>query len=101
MELFPALISHASKQVSSTLNKHVFNFNTSPSSAKHFHLLNITEMTTLLQIASKVEAAMKAYISVWDFADKEEWKGRFRGEMVSPHLHSVLDHSTIQIEKCN
>jgi hypothetical protein len=44
---------------------------------------------TLLQIASKVEAAVKAYISVRDFADREEWKEKLQGEMVSPHLHGV------------
>ncbi|KAN0111964.1 hypothetical protein V8E52_007982 [Russula decolorans] len=38
-------------------------------------------MTSFLHIASRVEAAMEAYISVRDFADREEWKGKFRGEM--------------------
>ncbi len=46
-------------------------------------------MMTLLQIASKVEAAMKAYIIVQEFADREEWKEKFQGEMISPHLHGV------------
>ena len=88
MELFPVLISHTSKQVSSTLGKHVFNFNTSLPLPNIF-IPNIRKMTTLLQITSKVEAAMKAYIIVQDFANREEWKEKFQGEMVSPHLHSV------------
>jgi len=46
-------------------------------------------MPTFLKIASRVEAAIEAYISVRDFADREEWKGKFRGEMVSPHLHGI------------
>jgi len=88
MELFPVLISHTSKQVSSTLGKCVFNFNTSLSLPNIF-IPNIRKMTTLLQIASKVEAAMKAYITVQDFADRGEWKEKFQGEMISPHLHGV------------
>jgi hypothetical protein len=46
-------------------------------------------MTSFLHIVSRVEAAVEAYISVRDFADREEWKGKFRGEMVSPHLRGV------------
>ena len=82
------LISHTSKQVSSTLGKHVFNFNTSLPLPNIF-IPNVRKIMTLLQIAFKVEAAMKAYITVWDFVDREEWKEKFQGEMVSPYLHDV------------
>ena len=40
-------------------------------------------MTTLLQIASRVEAAVEAYIPVRDFADQEKWKKMFKKELVS------------------
>ena len=46
-------------------------------------------MSTLLQIASKVEAAVQAYISVRDFANKQEWKEGFEGELVSSHLRGI------------
>jgi hypothetical protein len=46
-------------------------------------------MTTLLHIASRVEAAVESYISVWDFADRQEWKEKFRNEFVSPHLRGI------------
>jgi hypothetical protein len=46
-------------------------------------------MTTLLHIASRVEAAVEAYISVRDISDRGEWKENFRGEKVSLHLHGV------------
>jgi hypothetical protein len=47
-------------------------------------------MTELLKIASKVEAAVQAYISVQGIADRQEWKERFRGELVGAHIHGVL-----------
>lgn len=47
-------------------------------------------MTTLLQIASRVEAAVQAYISVQGIMDREEWKEHFKVEMVSAHIHGVL-----------
>ena len=47
-------------------------------------------MATILQIAFRVEAAVEAYISVQDFADREEWKAKFKRELVSSHLHGVL-----------
>jgi len=43
----------------------------------------------LLRIASSVEAAIEAYISVWDHVDRQEWKEEFKGELVSAHLHGV------------
>ena len=57
-------------------------------------------MTTLLHIASRVEAAHATYISVRDFADREEWKARFKGEKVSAHLHGVSIIFTFEIESC-
>ncbi len=60
-------------------------------------------MTSLLQVASWVEAAVDAYLSVQDFVGREEWKLYFKGELVSSHLHgvSIFDHFTFQIEKCD
>jgi hypothetical protein len=43
-------------------------------------------MTTLLQIASRVEAAMEAYTPVCDFADQEKWRKMFK-ELVSLNLY--------------
>jgi hypothetical protein len=40
---------------------------------------------SLLQIASRVEAAVEAYNSVRDFAKKEEWVKKFDEERVSAH----------------
>ena len=40
-------------------------------------------MDALLRIASKVEAAVEAYIAVRDFANREEWKAKFKREHVS------------------
>jgi|HubBroStandDraft_5_1064220.scaffolds.fasta_scaffold106100_1 hypothetical protein len=47
-------------------------------------------MDNLLKMASKVEAAVQAYVSVQDFADREEWKNYFAEEFVSGHLHGVF-----------
>jgi hypothetical protein len=44
-------------------------------------------MATLLQIASRVEAAMEAYIPIHGFADQEKWRRMFRKELVSLNLH--------------
>jgi hypothetical protein len=44
-------------------------------------------MATLLQIASRVEAAMEAYTPVHGFADQEKWRRMFRKELVSLNLH--------------
>jgi hypothetical protein len=46
-------------------------------------------MSGFLQIASRVEAAVEAYVSVRDFAKGEEWKEKFDEENVSAHLHGV------------
>jgi len=46
-------------------------------------------MPTLLEIAARVEAAVEAYNAVRDSADSEDWRAKFRREMVSIHLHGV------------
>jgi hypothetical protein len=40
-------------------------------------------MASLLRIASRVEAAVAAYITVRDFANKQEWRAKFKRELVS------------------
>jgi hypothetical protein len=52
-------------------------------------------MSSLNHIASRVEAAVEAYISVQDFADEQEWREKFAAEMASVHLHGVstFDHT--------
>ncbi|KAN0121379.1 hypothetical protein V8E52_003275 [Russula decolorans] len=45
-------------------------------------------MNALLQIASRVEAAEKAYISVRGFGDREEWRAKFEEEMTAA-IHEV------------
>ena len=47
-------------------------------------------MLSLCQIASRVEAAIKAYNAVRDFTDKEDWVKGLNGELVSAHLCGVL-----------
>jgi hypothetical protein len=37
-------------------------------------------MANLLQITSRVEAAMAAYTSVCDFCDRKQWVEKFREE---------------------
>ena len=44
-------------------------------------------MSSLLSIASNVEAAVQAYSSVRDFVKQEEWRAGFKREFVSFHLH--------------
>jgi hypothetical protein len=63
-------------------------------------------MANLLQIASRVEAAMAAYTSVCDFCDRKQWVEKFREEFVSIHLliyplRIVRALSTLEIEKCH
>ena len=64
-----------------------------PPSSEHLRLEMSTD-SALLATALKVEAAMEAYVMVWDFTDEAEWRARFRREFVSAHmcgiLHSVL-----------
>jgi hypothetical protein len=47
-------------------------------------------MPTLLETASRVEAAVEAYKSVRDFTNREAWKENFIRESVSAHLHCIL-----------
>ena len=51
--------------------------------------LHISKMSTFIEIASRVEAAVAAYTSVRDFADQETWRAQFRGESVSVQLHGL------------
>jgi hypothetical protein len=60
----------------------------------------LPKMTTLLCIASRIEAAVTAYKSIQSFADKDEWKAKFKRELVSAHLHGVST-ATFEIEKCH
>ena len=85
------------------LGKCVLDFNLPPPTSEHFYNFNHCKMTSLLQVASWVEAAIDAYLSVQDFVGWEEWKLYFKGELVSSHLHSVsiFNHFTFQIEKCD
>ena len=69
--------------------------------AESFNILNTASMSAFLKIASRVEAAVEAYNSVWYIADRDEWKGKFKGELVSPCLHGIFNHPTFEIEKCD
>jgi hypothetical protein len=53
-------------------------------------------MTTLLQAASRVEAAVQAYISVQalqGFTGGQEWKENFTRELVGAHIRGVSTRS--------
>jgi hypothetical protein len=86
-ELHPKVDKFNARSASSMLGNHIFFFNRVTSCFQAFPLLNMT--TTLLHLASGVEAAVEAYISVQDFADELEWRKMFVLEMVSAHLHSI------------
>ena len=79
------------KRASSKLGKRATSTsNTLPYSRCRLPLLQkISEMSSLLTIASRVEAAVGAYTSVQDFADKELWKAGFERELVCTHLHDI------------
>jgi hypothetical protein len=79
-------LSRALKNRKFKLGKHAFNSNTPPPTAER---PNLPTMATILQIASRVEAAAEAYIAVRDLVDQQEWKRMFKGEMVSANLHGV------------
>jgi hypothetical protein len=49
-------------------------------------------MASLLQIASRIEAAVKSYVSVRDVTDRAEWKHHFDEEKVSA---LILSHGYI------
>jgi hypothetical protein len=52
--------------------------------------ISICNMMSLLPIVARVEAAIQAYISVRDFADKDKWLAKFNEEKVSTHLHGII-----------
>ena len=52
--------------------------------------ISVDKMTTLLHIAARVEAAILAYVSVRDFADKGKWLAKFKEERVSTHLNGII-----------
>jgi hypothetical protein len=56
-------------------------------------------MSTFIKIASRVEAAVAAYTSVRDFADKEKWKVEFQKELVSAPIFMLFNCSTFALEK--
>lgn len=80
-------LSHASS-ASSTLGRR-------PPSTCHLNTStpsDICKMSVLLQIASRVEAAVTAYISIKDlngFTDHEKWEVEFKKEFVSVHLQRI------------
>jgi hypothetical protein len=61
-------------------------------------------MSTLLQIASRVEAAIKAYNAVRDFAEKRDWVEGLGKELVSAHMRGAFtrrfDRHCFEIERC-
>lgn len=69
--------------------KHIFSLQHIPSHYWTFSSQKPARMTSQLHIASRVEATIEAYNSVRDFANREEWKGKFNGEKVSLHLHVI------------
>ena len=73
----------------SNLGKRVFKVHMPPPSSEHLHLEMSTD-SALLVTASKVEAAVEAYIRVWDFTNKAEWRAQFRREFVSAHMCGIL-----------
>jgi len=61
-------------------SKHTFLIATSLPCCQTIHTF---KMSSFLPIASRVEAAIVAYTSVCDFADKQVWKEHFNVELVS------------------
>ena len=55
-------------------------------------------MDTLIVIASRVEAALQAYIAVRYITDVKLWEEKLKAELVSAHLHA--DRS-IYVDICN
>ena len=54
-------------------------------------------MSTFLPFASKVEAAVEAYITVRDFSDEMEWRAGLKKEFVSSHMRGVLHGVSIDL----
>jgi len=62
---------------------------------------NTLEMSTLLNVAPRVEAAVESYLSVQEFADKQLWNTGFNRELVCTHIHGTsFDHSTFELANC-
>jgi len=62
---------------------------------------NTLEMSTLLNVAARVEAAIESYLSVQEFANKQLWNAGFDRELVCTHIHGALfDHSTFELANC-
>ena len=51
--------------------------------------LPLTNMNTLLFIASRIEAAVAAYVSVQPVPNEEEWRHEFMNEQVSAVMYGV------------
>jgi hypothetical protein len=60
-----------------------FNFNRGNLLLSHTSHTHLTNMQSLLEIASRVEAAVASYKSVMPVTDVEEWRRRFDQEKVS------------------
>lgn len=77
--------------------------------AKAFNTLHVSftaefffyppKMNKLLEDASRVEAAVEAYISVREFSDEEQWKRGFEQELVSAHLRGISIAHIFDIEE--
>ena len=46
--------------------------------------------SAILRTASKVEAAVEAYIRVQDFSDEAVWREQFKRKFVSAHMRGIL-----------
>jgi hypothetical protein len=44
----------------------------------------------LLRIASRVKAAVNAYLELSGLQNEEKWQAGFQGELVSVYLHGIL-----------
>lgn len=92
MRALSLALSHPSEQANSNSATGTF---LTPTPTRHASLpaaelfFKILAMAALLKIASRVEAAVEAYVSVRDFAVEQEWREKFRGEVVSSDLDGV------------
>jgi hypothetical protein len=69
--------------------KSKFNVVSNPTSLSPYNPLS-TKMETHLTFASRIEAAVAAYISVAPVSNMMEWSDHFKAEMVSASLHSDI-----------
>ena len=56
------------------------------------------KMSVFLQITSRVEAAIEAYKSVKETANKQEWRANFEGKFVSVHLLFTQQSTTYHLK---